>query len=201
MVSLNRKRGILSESDRNYALNTEEWSKEKSRPAANQRKKAIIERVRNSILDFNHLADEEFPEELLNQVFHLQEEYDPEEHGPLTLQQSGSLDIGQQDPRIQEGCTAAITLIYRMFSPKIANSIVEQGVRQAIQEFYPEYVVVDASYNPDLRSPSKSHDRAKSRMEEGLRLSEDELRLLLERGEVDPQKIAEHVQEGSTKLQ
>ena len=194
MVSLNRGRGILSESDRNYALNNEQWSKEKSRPAANQRREAIIERLRNSMLDFILLADEEFPEELLSQVFHLDQEYDLEKHGPLSLMQFGQLDL-EQDPRIQEGCTAAIALIYRMYSPTIANTIIEEGVRQAVQAFYPEHKVVDASYNPDLRSPDRAHEQAKNRMEKGLRLREDDLRLLLEQQEVDPQRVASHVQE------
>ena len=84
-----------------------------------------------------------------------------------------------------------------MFPPGVANSMVERGVRQAFREFYSDYEVTDADYDPHVQSTSMVHDRAKSNLNDGRQLNEDEIRILLERGEIDPQKVAEHVQKNS----
>lgn len=194
MVSIDRDRGILSEADRRYALNTEEWSKGKSRPATNQRKSAITDRVRNSILDLRHLANKEFPEELLKSIFYVSEQKIIEEKGGLSLKQMGSVGDKYIDPDIEEGFIAGIALMYRVFGVPSANSIIEQGLEQAMNDFYPKTEVVDSTYDPDLQSPEKAHELAKNYLEDGLMLSDEQVRLLIERGEVDSEKVIEHVQ-------
>lgn len=194
MVSLDRDRGILSESDRRYTLDYDSWSKGKSRVAGNQRETSIINRVGNSMLDFRILSNKEFPRELLDQVFRSSEDnFNVDQSDPLSLQQMDSI-FEYHNPGIEEGCICAVELIYRMYTPDVANKIIEMGVRRAIRDFYPEYEVSDASYEPELYSPDQTHQRAKQFLEEGVTLSDEQIRLLLERGEVSPEKIAEHVQ-------
>jgi hypothetical protein len=194
MVSLDRDRGILSTSDRRYALDYERWSEGKSRAASNQRETSIIKRIGNGILDFRNLSNEEFPQELLEQVFRApEEEFSVNQIDSLSLQQMDTI-FEYHNPGVEQGCISAVELIYRMYTPNVANKIIEMGVRRAIRDFYPEYEVSDASYDPELDSPDKTHQRAKKFLEEGVTLSDEQIRVLLERGEVNPVTIAEHVQ-------
>lgn len=197
MVSDERERGILSSADREYAIDPEKWSENKSRPAVNQRKKAITNRVRDSILDFEYLADEKFPQEILDSAFERPDNFDPKKDGPLNLRQAGAIDSEAKDPNIEEGFIAAVSLIYRTFSPSVANKIIERGVIRATNDFYPNHEVVDASYEPVLRPTENAYERAKDSLEEGLNLTSEQIRLLLEHGEVDPEEVAEHVQRNS----
>ena len=194
MISLDRDRGILSESDRRYALDYERWSEGKSRVAGNQREAAIINRVGNSMLDFRILSNKEFSHDLLEQVFQSpEEEFSVNQIDSLSLQQIDTI-FEYRNPGIEQGCISAVELIYRMYSPTIANKIIEMGVKRAIRDFYPEYEVSDASYDPELHSPDRTHQLAKEFLEEGVTLSDEQIRVLLERGEVNPETIAEHVQ-------
>lgn len=194
MVSLDRDRGILSTSDREYALNNKQWTKDKSRAAVNQRKKAIINRIRNGMLDFNHIANKEFPGELLRSVFYISEDgFNISNKEPVSLRDAGMIQSDYQEPRIEEACIDIVALIYRMYPPALANSIVEKGVSQAIGDFYPNSEVVDASYTPELRSPHKAHEIAKHSLNNGYELTDEQVRLLLEEGEVDPREVAEHI--------
>lgn len=196
MVSLDRDRGILSTSDREYALNNEQWTKDKSRAAVNQRKKAIINRIRNGMLDFNHIANEEFPGELLRSVFYISEGgFNISNKEPVSLRDAGMIQSDYQEPRIEEACIDIVALIYRMYPPSLANSIVEKGVSQAIGDFYPKSEVVDASYTPELQSPHKAHEIAKHSLNNGYELTDEQVRLLLEEGEVDPREVAEHIKQ------
>lgn len=200
MVSDNRERGILSSADREYALDPEKWSKDKSKPAVSQRKKAITNRVRNAILDFEYLADENLPQEILDSAFQPPDDFDPKKDGPITLRQAGMVDLDEgKDPNIEKGFIAAVCLIYRTFPLRIANRIVEKGVNRAVSDFYPNQEAIDASYDPVLISTEDAHERAKDRLREGSRLTSEQVQLLLERGEVDPEEVAEHVQNSQTK--
>lgn len=192
MVSRKRDRGILSQSDREFALNNEEWAEGKSRPASNQREKAVVKRMRNGVIDFQHLADREFPEELIQSAL-----YPPD---PESAKES-ELDYATDEPgdgthydrHVRQGFIAAISLIYRMYPLNYSNHIVEQGVKQAVRDFYPDYEIADVSYDPDLQSPQNMHEQAVEFLEKDLTLTEEQIRVLLERGEIDPERVAEHV--------
>lgn len=201
MVTIDRNRGMLSKSDREYALKYEEWVEDKSRPAANQREKAIVDRLYNSMFDFQHLADEKFPEELLESVFFKSLEQTDSENGKGKSKEREGLAsfIKDKDPKIEESCIAAVSLIYRIYKRGDANVIIEKGVTRAVQDFYRDKVVVDASYNPELESPEAAYHTALEKLELGEPMSSDQIKLLLERGEVDPEKIAEHVRKGLTR--
>lgn len=197
MVSDERERGILSSADRDYVLDPERWSENKTRPAVNQRKKAITNRVRNAILDFEYLSDEKFPQEILDSAFQRPDDFDPKKDGPINLRQAGAVDDEAKDPNIERGFIAAVSLIYRTFSTNVANTIIEKGVINATSEFYPDREVVEASYDPTFRSTEDVHERAKDALEEGSILSNEQVLLLLKHGEVDPDDVAENVQENS----
>lgn len=194
MVSNERERGILSSADREYARDPEKWSESKSRAAASQRKNAIANRIQNAIIDFNYLADEDFPQEILDSAFQTPDDFEPEEHRPLTHGKVGGISFQDRDPIIQ-GFTAAVSLIYRSFPMPVANRTIELGVIQATNNFYPDHNLVDASYDPVLVSKEDAHERARDALEQGLKLTGEQVLLLLEQGEVDPTEVAEHVQE------
>lgn len=193
MVSNERERGILSSADREYARDPEKWSESKSRPAASQRKNAIANRIQNAIIDFNYLADEDFPQEILDSAFQIPDDFELEEDGPFSHGKVGGISLNGRGPIIQ-GFTAAVSLIYRSFPTTVANRIIEQGVIQATNDFYPDYNLIDASYDPVLVSKEDAHERARDALEQGSKLTGEQVRLLLEQGEVDPTEVAEHVQ-------
>ena len=199
MDSDERERGILSSADREYALDPEKWSEDKSKPSVSQRKKAITSRVRNAILDFEYLVNENFPQEILDSAFQPPDDFDRKKDGPITLRQAGMIDLKEgTDPNIERGFTAAVCLIYRKFPLSVANNIIEKGVKRAVSDFYPNQQVIDASYDPVLISTEDAHKKAKDKLREGSRLTSEQVQLLLERGEVDPEEVAEHVQSNQT---
>lgn len=201
MVSIDRKRGMLSKSDREYALNTNEWAENKSRAAAGQREKAIIERLRHGMFDFQHLVDERFPEELLEAVFFQSlENTDSEYDTGKPEEREGLADFADNiDPEVEKSCIAAVALIYRIYKTTKANKIIEKGVKRAVQDFHTDTFVVDASYDPNLKSPELAHTIAKNKLESEASLTDSQIKLLLARGEVDPKKVALHVQKGHTR--
>lgn len=180
------KRGILSAADRRFLQNPDDYS----RQAANEREDRIVERIRNAMLDFRYLADPEFPEEYLAEAFRQSE--GPSIRQPLSVQESG---VALSDPRIEDSAVEAITLFHRIYSPSTFNDMIEEAVVTAVDRYYSDIQVVDASYNPDIRDREVVHDRAVEKVEEGLPLTPDETKLLLEYGEVDAKDIAEHVRE------
>lgn len=193
MVSTDRGRGILTQSDREFALNTEEWAEEKSRAAVNQREKAIVDRVRHGLVDFRHLASKEFPKELLESVFQ-----NPN-NGPSTDAEHSSHENMENrrylyDYSVEAGCTAAVSLIYRMFPLEYSNKIVAEGLEKAVRDYYPNATVVDSSYKPKIRTPDKTHEMALDCLKEGYTLTDKQIKVLLKRGEVDPNEVAEHIQ-------
>jgi len=195
MVSDDRGRGILSPSDREYASHPEQYSEEKSRTAVNKREEAIVERVRNAVLDFEYLSDTDFPDKLLESAFSPPEgDIEDLDGGFADLYRRGKLDTKLLDPDIEDNFVSMVAFLFHVLPPTLFSEVVEDGVKQAIREQYPDYEVVDASYNPDIRSPDRAHKQAKNLLENGISLSDEQVRLLLERGEVDPQKVAENVQ-------
>lgn len=197
MGSKERTRGILSPEDREYILEPEKWSENKTASEIDQRKKAITNRLRNAILDFEYLSHENLPQPILDSAFQCPDDFDPEKDGPITLRQAGGIDVGGKDPSIERGFAAAVTLIYRTFSTYVANEIVEKGVINATSVFYPDHEIVDASYDPTLRPVEGVYERAKKALEEGSILSNPQVLLLLKEGEVDPDDVAENVQKHS----
>jgi hypothetical protein len=154
------------------------------------------------MLDFQYLADKDFPEELLEEAFTPAEgEINDLDGAFADLHQRGELEAELLDPNVEESCVAAVAFLHRMLPPTLFNDVVERGVKQAVREYYPEYEVVDASYEPDIRSPEKAYERAERFLENGFTLSDEQVRLLLERGEVEPEKIAEHVQRDTQPFQ
>jgi len=197
MGSKERARGILSPEDREYILDPEKWSENKTASEIDQRKKAITNRLRNAILDFEYLSHENLPQPILDSAFQCPDDFDPKKDGPISLRQAGGIDVGGKDPSIERGFTAAVTLIYRTFSTYVASEIVEKGVINATSVFYPNHEIVDASYDPTLRPVEGVHERAKKALEEGSILSNAQVLLLLKEGEVDPDDVAENVQQHS----
>jgi len=197
MGSKQRARGILSPEDRDYILDPEKWSENKTTSEIDQRKKAITNRLRNAILDFEYLSHENLPQPILDSAFQCPNDFDPKKDGPISMRQAGGIDVGGKDPSIERGFMAAVTLIYRTFSTYVANDIVEKGVVNATSDFYPNHEIVDASYDPTLRPVEGVHERAKKDLEEGSILSNAQVLLLLKEGEVDPDDVAENVQQHS----
>ncbi|TQQ81824.1 hypothetical protein [Halonotius roseus] len=193
MVSTDRGRGILTQSDREFALNTEEWAKEKSRAAVNQREKAIVNRVQDGLIDFHHLASKEFPKELLNSAFQ-NPNVDPSKDSEQDTYENMENNQDLYDYSVETGCIAAVSLIYRMFPLEYSNKIVAEGLEKAVRDYYPNATVVDSSYEPKVETPDKTHEIALDCLEEGYTLTDEQVKVLLKRGEVDPDEVAEHVQ-------
>lgn len=185
------ERGILSAADRNYLRNPEEYS----RQAANARQRRIVERVRNGLLDFQYLADPEFPEEYLEQAFASTQ--DGPVRGPVVsiTAAEDAEKIAKSDPEVKNGATEAITTFHRIYPPATFNNMVEEAVQTAVARYYSGIEVVDASYNPDIRERDSVHDRAKKKLDNDDPLTPRETKLLLEYGEVDPDRVVEHVRE------
>ena len=183
------ERGILSRADREYLRNPEEYS----RQAANARQRRIVERTRNALLDFRYLADPEFSDELLLRAFAA-----PPDLGgrhPLlgTVPDGASTEIVVSDPEVEASAAEAITTFHRIYPPELFNSLVEDGVVSSVNRFQAEKEVVDASYSPDIRDREKVHERAREKLESDIPLTAEETKLLLEYGEVDPDRVVEHV--------
>lgn len=195
MVSTDRGRGILSTSDREYALDPEQYEEEKSRTAVNKREEAIVERVRNAVIDFEFLTNPTFPDRLLEAAFSPAEgDIEDLDGGFTDLYRRGKLDTELLDPDIEDNFVSMVALLFHVLPPTLFSEVVEDGVKQAVREQYSEYEVVDASYTPDIRSPDRAYGQAKALLENGISLGDEQVRILLERGEVDPQKVAENVQ-------
>jgi hypothetical protein len=104
-----------------------------------------------------------------------------------------------EDHGVKRGFIAAVALIYRLYNREDANRIIQKGFKRAIEDFYPETTVIDASYNPKTKSPELAYLNAKATLENDESLTDTQIRLLLEEGEIDPEKIAKHIQQGNTR--
>ena len=178
------ERGILSPADREYLQHPEDYS----RQAANEREQRIVERIRNALLDFRYLADPEFPDEYLEESFG-----DQEAHGrvePISLPEGG---LTLSDGYVEDSVVEAITLFHLIYPPAVFNDMIEEAVETAVSRYRPDIEVVDASYNPDIRDRGAVHQIAMGKLDEGDPLSAEETKLLLEYGEVDPDRVVEHV--------
>lgn len=76
-----RPRGILSPADRRYLSNSEEYADRHSRQSVKERKDAIRERVRHSMLDISFLVDD-LPDGLLREALAADDDRDPAEALP-----------------------------------------------------------------------------------------------------------------------
>lgn len=191
-----RDRGILAPVDREYLNDPERYQNQKSRQAAYKRREEIPKRIRNSLLDMSILAHPQFPGDLLEAAFSVPEDRVDEQEGLWARAvQRGDLEGPLSDSRVEDSVVEAITLFHRMYPPSLFNDFVEDGVKQAGDHYYPDYEVLDASYEPDIRQKGAAHERAKRRFEKGLRLTDEEIRILLKWGEIDPEEVATHVRE------
>lgn len=182
-----RPRGILSGADREFLRNPDEYS----RQATNEREHRIVERIRNALLDFRYLADPEFPDKLLSQAFS-----EPlESGGRHTLLATVVDEIEASDPDIEDGAVEAITAFHRVYTPATFNDMVEDAVQAAVARYYSGREVVDASYSPDIRDRERVHERAQEKLESDTPLTANETKLLLEYGEVNPDRVVDHVRE------
>lgn len=186
-----RPRGLLSDADRKYLTNPEEYGTRQSRY---KRREAIPERIHHGMLDFGILADPDFPDELLDKAFGVPNNELGSYDGPWAeMIQSGRIDGELIHPAVENGAVNAITLFHRIYPPSKFNDIIEEGVKQAVEYYYPEMEVKDAGYSPTIEKRGAAHDRAKRRLEKERRLTDEMVRLLLEEGEVDPQEVVKHV--------
>lgn len=193
---IRERRGVFSKADRNYLRNPGEYS----RQAANERERKIVERIQDSMLDFRWLADPEFPDHLLEQAFSASEEQVEELSGPWARKvKTGEIDERLSDPEMEDSTVEMVATLHRMYPPSLFNGIIEEGVEKAVKYYYPEYEVRDASYDPDIRRQDEAYERAKRRLEQDSLLRDEDVRVLLERGEVDPQRVADKIQEQQEK--
>jgi len=190
-----RDRGILAPADREYLNDPERYQNQKSRQAAYKRREEIPKRIRNSLLDMSILAHPQFPGDLLEAAFSAEEGIDEREGLRARAIQRANVDWTLTDPRIEDSIVDAMTLFHRMYPPSLFNDFVEDGVKQAGDHYYPDYEVLDASYEPDIRRKGAAHEWAKRSLEEGYRLTDEEIRILLKQGETDPEEVATHVRE------
>lgn len=182
-------RGILSEADRTYLQNRGEYS----RQAANERQKRITERIRAAVLDFQYLAAPEFPDELLENAFSAAGDADEYESVWAEGVQRGAAGATLSDPAVDAGVVEALAFFHRVYPPERFNQLVEDGVTTAVDRYYPDVEVVDASYNPDIRDRQGAHDVAKSKLEDGRPLTAEQSKLLIQWGEVDPDRVVENI--------
>jgi len=191
-----RERGILAPADRKYLDNPEEYQDRKTRQAAYNRRNEIPGRIRNSLLDMSILAHPQFPEDFLEEAFSVSEEKVDEQEGPWArLVQRGDVDEPLVDDKVEDAVVDAITFFHRMYPPSLFNEIIEEGVKQAVDYYYPDHEVVDASYEPEIRRQGAAHKRAKQAFEKGRRLTDEQIRILLKGDDVDPEEVATHVRE------
>lgn len=193
-----RDRGIFSESDRLYLVDRENYA---TRQTRYNRKQEIPRRIRNAFLDLAILADPEFPEDLLDEAFR-----DPsgetvdvgEMVGAWEDREPAMREQPAADEAMQQGFVEAIALMNKLYTQTGATALVEEGTTTAVRRYYPELEVVDASYDPDIRPRGQAHDVAKHRLKEDLTLTDEQVRLLLEKGEIDPERVAKHVRDHRT---
>lgn len=192
-----RPQGVFSEADRRYLNDPEGY---KTRQTRHKRENAIPKRIRNAFLDMTILADPDFDPELLDEAFQepsgetarigelvgAWEDRDPEVKERLLM-----------DEAIEEAFVDTIALIANVTNWTVYQDIIEEGTKRAIERFSDEHVVKDASYRPEIERPESALKRAKWKVEEGQRLTEEEVVLLLEDGDVDPDAVAKNVREES----
>lgn len=186
---LRKERGILSKADRKFLRTPEEYS----RQAGNERKKAIVERIRAAMLDFHYLADPEFPGELLTEAFRVPDDEVPDHEGPWARAVSrGELDH-LLAPDMEDGVVNAIATFHRVLPPSLFNEAVEEAVEKAVKWYYPDHEVVDAGYEPDIQERGQVHKTAKWKLENDIPLTGEESKTLIEEGEVDPDDVVAHI--------
>jgi hypothetical protein len=178
-----RERGVLSPADRAYLSDPDEYT----RQATHKRKKAITQRVRDSVLDLSLLL-EELPghrrREILGGQFG---RVDPEE----------PLDTDGGPPT--ESFRDAVAFLYLAAAdrPEDAQGVVEEGVRRGEQRLGPPDRRVEAELEVERKDLQQFANRGERKMNDGRELSDTEVRALLETGRETPEQVAEYVRDSS----
>lgn len=130
----------------------------------------LRERVATGIQDFAYLAD---PDRLADRDLELLLEDDAERE------------------RLLEGFREMIAFIYRA-SPDDIEYIVEDGVGRGVQRFSQEYEVDEVSVK--IQKRGRILRQAHQQMDEDEPLSDRQIRVLLQHGDIDPSDLQEYVQ-------
>lgn len=184
-LSDDRRRGVLSPADRQYLNNPDDYS----RQAANERKKAITQRVRDGVLDLAALLDELSTARRREILGGQAGRVDPEHIG----------DVLATDDDMTEAITDAVAFLYIAAADRQEQDhrgTIKEAVRRAEQRRGPPARSVEVELNIETTDLNWTATQAQQRMADGGELSDSHVRALLETGRVSPEKLAEYVQDG-----
>ena len=188
-----RDRGILSPADRNYLRNPDEYS----RQASHEREKKIKERIRNALLDISLLASPEVDGQFLAEALRWEGPDLVMEHNEAW--KKGPFGVIEVDDEMMRTLVDAIVLAGRNLTISKYTALVEEATETLVRRYHPGSVLVDARYEPDIENPDQAYGRAKGKLSMEQDLTDAEIRLLLEQGEVDAETVAEHVRGGKNR--
>lgn len=187
-------RGVLSRVDREYLVG-ESDIEEKSQAERNVRAR-IRERVRNALLDFRYLADPGlFEDRDLEQILERKDE--GLEVTPETLDELAFL-IGEpdRDPEIEVALTELVAFAFRA-SPSNIEQIVKSGVQRALQRLDSNATVGEIDI--PIEDPEEIAARVEQLMDDGVGLTEQEIRVAFEQEVRPDEEIAAHIRKHGTR--
>lgn len=189
-----RPRGILTEADREFLRNSEEYS----RQAAHARQNAILERTRNAILDFT----------LLWEQWDHDERWDRRDWWQLRgLDQRPTYDEPIDDRALEGGLRdmAALALflaradtLFRPEEPQPAEFLyIDKFLLLVFRRLGREYRRYVRDYNLEIEGEDLMWGQIQRALEEGEEVPAEKLLLALEMDtlDVDPEPIREAIQE------
>jgi len=165
-----RGRGVLSPADRQYLTDPDGYVEEKSRQAAQERKEATRQRVRDGLLDLA-LLFEHLPAEELRKAFGGRGWMDPDEE----------LDDQLPDSEVGDRLPPAVAFLYLVASdhtPAHPEDVVEDAIRRA--ERRRGYGAVEVDLEIDRGEIHRLAALASTKMEQEKALSNAQVRAALE---------------------
>jgi len=197
-----RERGVLTQGDRKYLRG--EKSLEGSAEYNVQRR--IRRRIRDSLLDFAFLADPELleTEQLLRAIRGETVETDDlirSSEDPANDDRGAQVGphaiVSQEpviDPEIKQALLNVLVFSFRAIrGPSQYTVSVENAASEAFDRYMPEATITENDYRLEYEQPDEALRVARIKLDENRPLTDAEVRLLLERGDVGPDRVAEQV--------
>lgn len=176
-----RKRGVLSPADRRYLRDPESYSRQSSY----ERRYSIRQRLRDSVLDFS-LLFESLPPSERQAAFGVSTGFVSPEEDVVELDEE-ELQAGE------EGVRDGVGFLFQVARDLGGSGrrAVEDGVQRGEEATGPH--TAEVSLDVETYQTARLANRARERLEGGEELTDGQVRAALERGTVDPERLAAHL--------
>lgn len=198
-----RDRGGLSPTDRDYLRSGGEGY---SRQSSHAREKAIKSRIRNSLLDFELLIDEEVlgnndlfdvlrgESDQIQPVLRWHESPTNTEEGEAVAEHQLMTEEPVMDDEIRQALVDLLVFVFRAVSDARAwRGSIEYATEEAFARYFPDATITANEYTLEYNHPDEAIQMAKIALEEGGHLTDAQVRLLLEQKDVDSDQVVEQV--------